>query len=63
MVKISESGLNDANAVVELKRAGYEGFLIGEYFMRAERPGDRCRAFIQQVNRLENLLEGAIASG
>ncbi len=61
MVKISESGLNDPQAVVELRRVGFEGFLIGEYFMRAERPGQRCREFIQHIHRLEQLLDGAIA--
>jgi indole-3-glycerol phosphate synthase len=61
MVKISESGLNEAQAVVELRRAGFQGFLIGEYFMRDESPGQRCREFIQHIQRLEALLEGAIA--
>ena len=61
MVKISESGLNDPNAVVELKRAGFQGFLIGEYFMRADRPHQQCREFIQRLKRLEELLDGAIA--
>ncbi|MEM1214625.1 MAG: indole-3-glycerol phosphate synthase TrpC [Bacteroidota bacterium] len=61
MVKISESGLNDPQAVVELKRTGFEGFLIGEYFMRAEQPGQRCREFVREIERLEDLLAGAIA--
>ncbi|RMF03949.1 MAG: indole-3-glycerol-phosphate synthase TrpC, partial [Bacteroidetes bacterium] len=61
MVKISESGLHDPNAIVELKRGGFQGFLIGEYFMRDEQPGERCRQFIQRIQRLENLLDGAIA--
>ncbi len=61
MVKISESGFNDPQAVVELKRAGFQGFLIGEYFMRADRPQQQCREFIQHVKRLEELLDGAIA--
>lgn len=61
MVKISESGLNDAQAVVELRRAGYQGFLIGEHFMRDENPGQVCREFIQRIQRLEALLDGAIA--
>ena len=53
MVKISESGLNDPQAVVTLRQAGYEGFLIGEHFMRAEDPGAQCRAFIQDIHALE----------
>jgi indole-3-glycerol phosphate synthase len=61
MVKISESGLNDAQAIVELRRAGFQGFLIGEHFMRDENPGQHCREFIQRIQRLEALLDGAIA--
>lgn len=61
MVKISESGISEPDAIVELKRAGFDGFLIGEYFMNADRPHDRCREFIQRVKRLEELLDGAIA--
>lgn len=55
LVKVSESGLNDPDSVVTLRQAGYEGFLIGEHFMRAEHPGDRCRHFIQMVQSLEEL--------
>ncbi len=61
MVKVSESGLNDPMAVANLKFAGFHGFLIGEYFMRQEDPGEACRAFIRKVDDLENLLRGAIA--
>lgn len=59
--RISESGISDPNAVVELKRAGFQGFLIGEHFMASANPAETCRAFIQHVNRIEELLEGAIA--
>ena len=61
MVKISESGLNDPQAVLRLKRAGFQGFLIGEYFMKADRPQDQCREFIRHLRRLEEMLDGAIA--
>ncbi len=59
--KVSESGLNDPQAVVDLKHAGFHGFLIGEYFMRQANPGEACRAFLQKVKDLEDLLRGAIA--
>lgn len=59
--RISESGINDPNAVVELRRAGFQGFLIGEYFMASADPARTCRSFIQHVDRIEELLEGAIA--
>ena len=51
-VRISESGLNDPATVAELLEVGYEGFLIGEHFMRAAEPPAACREFIQQVYRL-----------
>ncbi|MCO6489139.1 MAG: indole-3-glycerol phosphate synthase TrpC [Phaeodactylibacter sp.] len=60
-VKVSESGLNDPQAVVELKMSGYQGFLIGEHFMRQPDPGRACREFIRQVRHIEGLLKDAIA--
>lgn len=60
-VPVSESGLNDPNAVVELKRAGYEGFLIGEHFMRQPDPPAACREFVQRIQHIEDILENAIA--
>jgi len=61
VVTVSESGLDDPQAVVELKRAGYRGFLIGEHFMREADPGKACREFIRQVRHIEDLLHNAIA--
>ena len=52
-VRISESGLDDPSVVAELRRAGFSGFLIGEYFMKASFPGQRCREFINRVKALE----------
>jgi indole-3-glycerol phosphate synthase len=60
-VKVSESGLDDPNAVVELRRAGYQGFLIGEHFMRQAEPGKACQEFIRRMRHIEEILDGAIA--
>ena len=51
-IKISESGINDPQVIATLKNAGYEGFLIGEYFMATGNPSEQCMKFINQVNQL-----------
>lgn len=48
-VKISESGISDPANIRELKKYGYEGFLIGENFMKTENPGESCKAFIKEL--------------
>lgn len=58
-VKVSESGLDDPAVVVELKRAGFNGFLIGEYFMKASFPEQQCAEFIRRVKTLEELYDSA----
>ncbi len=52
-VKISESGISHPRSILDLKQAGFEGFLIGETFMKQGRPERACEKFIQQINRLE----------
>jgi len=48
-VKISESGISSVTAINELKPFGFEGFLIGEHFMKTEQPGESALNFIQQL--------------
>jgi indole-3-glycerol phosphate synthase len=38
--RVAESGLSDPETLVRLRKAGVNGVLIGEHFMRAENPGD-----------------------
>ncbi len=47
--KVAESGINDPAAIVTLQQAGFQGFLIGEYFMKQENP---ARAFENFVNAI-----------
>jgi len=38
--RVAESGLSDPETLVRLRKAGVNGVLIGEHFMRAEHPGE-----------------------
>jgi len=51
-LKISESGLSNPETLVELKGAGFDGFLIGENFMKTSRPHDTAYQFINQYQKL-----------
>ena len=48
-VKIAESGISDYKNIIELKQHGFEGFLIGENFMRTASPELECKKFIENV--------------
>lgn len=48
--KVSESGISKPETVSLLKRAGFNGFLIGENFMKTENPGEALKQFISDVN-------------
>lgn len=48
-LKISESGIHKIEDVVYLKQYGFDGFLIGENFMKQEDPGAAFQLFIQEL--------------
>ena len=48
-VKVSESGISSVNAIQELKPYGYEGFLIGENFMKTANAGESAAQFIKDL--------------
>ena len=48
-LKISESGLSYPRIIIGLKEYGFNGFLIGENFMKTENPGEACEMFINQI--------------
>jgi indole-3-glycerol phosphate synthase len=50
-VMVSESGLADPAVIGDLKKYGFEGFLIGETFMRHGRPEEMAMEFIRQIQR------------
>lgn len=48
-VKVSESGISDPSTINELKNAGFQGFLIGENFMKTGNPGEAIKRFIGKL--------------
>ena len=50
-LKISESAISNPETIKQLKLAGFNGFLIGENFMKQENPGKAMRDFVEGMNR------------
>ncbi|GAA3610371.1 indole-3-glycerol phosphate synthase TrpC [Flavivirga amylovorans] len=48
-VKVSESGISNIEAIKELKPYGYQGFLIGENFMKTDNAGESAKHFIKDL--------------
>lgn len=46
-MKISESAISNTQIINELKQAGFNGFLIGENFMKQENPGAAMKGFVK----------------
>lgn len=49
-LKISESGISNPETVIELKKHGFQGFLMGENFMKEADPGLACANFIKNIS-------------
>ena len=48
-VKVSESGISRPDVIRKLQIAGFQGFLIGETFMREDDPGEALGSFIREI--------------
>lgn len=58
IVKVTESGIEDPKAILEMKKYGYSGFLIGQTFMQSSRPEKAALEFIRDLRKLEKTSAG-----
>ena len=52
-VKVSESGIESVDTIIELRKYGFEGFLMGQNFMQHSRPETACKEFIEELRTAE----------
>ena len=51
IIKIAESGIDNINTIKIFAAAGFNGFLIGEKFMKEKDPGQAFTEFVQQLKQ------------
>lgn len=49
IMKVSESGIHEVDSIGKLMNAGYNGFLMGENFMKCIDPVKACDQFIESI--------------
>ncbi|GEN77732.1 indole-3-glycerol phosphate synthase TrpC [Chryseobacterium hagamense] len=49
ILSVAESGIYSEEDFIYLKKKGFDGFLMGEYFMKDENPGNKFKEFISNV--------------
>jgi indole-3-glycerol phosphate synthase len=54
-VKISESGIESAETITELRSLGFQGFLMGQNFMKQEQPEKACETFIRELHSKQTI--------
>ena len=50
--KLSESGLTNIETILQLKKAGFDGFLIGETFMKTKEPKAALNDLLLRFNEI-----------
>ena len=50
-VRVAESGIGHVETVLRMKMAGFNGFLIGEQFMKMPDPAIAFASFVDQLNK------------
>ena len=48
-VAVAESGINNTDTIVFLRKAGFKGFLIGEHFMKQADPAIAFADFVTEL--------------
>jgi indole-3-glycerol phosphate synthase len=48
-LKISESAISNPETIKMLKKVGFDGFLIGENFMKSDNPGKAMEDFVREI--------------
>ncbi|MBV8477646.1 MAG: indole-3-glycerol phosphate synthase TrpC [Acidobacteria bacterium] len=55
LVSVAESGIRSAGQITQLRAEGYQGFLIGESLMKAERPGEALGRLLAEAGTTVSL--------
>lgn len=53
MMKISESGIDNPHSILELRKFGFRGFLVGQAFMQQASPENACQEFIHDLRKAQ----------
>lgn len=48
-IKVSESGISNPTTIRHLRNVGFEGFLIGENFMKTANPANAIKEFVEKT--------------
>jgi indole-3-glycerol phosphate synthase len=56
VVSVSESGISNPATIIELRKFGYQGFLIGENFMKHSRPEEEAKQFTSELRKQERII-------
>lgn len=51
LIPIAESGLGSVEDLKLLRDYGFKAFLMGEYFMKNNKPGNTCEKFIAEISK------------
>ena len=53
-LRIAESGISKVETILDLKERGFDGFLIGENFMKEEDPGKAFGQFVEELLKVKS---------